>query len=94
MNIEIIRNTLYKVVPPTVGSSRVLACRWGGPWACWLDLYGVLGQDAAALGPYPGGLSPYFLGFRDGCKAAWNRFSIPRRPWQAQIRSAGGAGAL
>lgn len=42
MNIEIIRNTLYKVVPPTVGSSRVLACRWGGPWACWLDLHGVL----------------------------------------------------
>lgn len=56
MNIEIIRNTLYKVVlpyPPV--SSGGFDLQVGGLWvwsAC--DLCGVLGQDAAAPSSTPG----------------------------------------
>lgn len=57
MNIEIIRNTLYKVGPwpvadwPLGGAPAVVGWWFGG----------LLGQDAAVPGSYPGGLSASLL---------------------------------
>lgn len=60
MNIEIIRNTLYKVAPPR----PVVVVKWVGG----LVIYWGAGTGRNSMGSFPRGLSAHFLASVTGAR--------------------------
>lgn len=66
MNIEIIRNTLYKVAPPR----PVVVAKWvvGAMGHGGLVIYWGAGTGRSSMGSFPRGLSAHFLASVTGAR--------------------------